>query len=215
MFFSKFLPKNDVFYDLFDQHAEFIVKTGIGLKDLVANFGDVSSRDRYISNINSAEHGADRVTKEVNRLIHKTFITPIDREQIHALINMMDDIADAIQDTAEVLILYNVTKTNADIVGLTDLSLKACERVRYAVSLLSSVGKPNIAMGILKTCEEIDILESDADRIMRSAMSDLFQNDQDAKELIKLKAIYELLETITDKCEDVANIIEGIVLENS
>ena len=145
-----------------------------------------------------------------------TKVPPHDPELIvKNLINMMDDIADAIQDTAEVLILYNVTKTNADIVGLTDLSLKACERVRYAVSLLSSVGKPNIAMGILKTCEEIDILESDADRIMRSAMSDLFQNDQDAKELIKLKAIYELLETITDKCEDVANIIEGIVLENS
>ncbi len=215
MFFSKFLPKNDIFFNLFDQHAEFIVKTAEGLKDLVNNFQDVNSRDLYISNINKSEHAADRVTQEVNRLIHKTFITPIDREQIHALINMMDDTADAIQDTAEVLILYNVTQINPDIIGLTDLSLKACERVRYAVSLLANVGKDNTAIAILKTCEEIDILESDADRIMRSAMSDLFHNDQDAKELIKLKAIYELLETITDKCEDVANIIEGIVLENS
>ncbi len=215
MFFSKLLPKNDVFFNLFDQHAEFIVKTAQGLKDLVDHFADESTRDRHISNINMAEHAADRVTKEVNRLIHKTFITPIDREQIHALINMMDDIADAIQDTAEVLILYNVTQINADIVSLTDLSLKASERVRYAVSLLSEIGKESIATGILKTCEEIDILESDSDRIMRSAMSDLFHNHQDAKELIKLKAIYELLETITDKCEDVANIIEGIVLENS
>jgi predicted phosphate transport protein (TIGR00153 family) len=215
MFFSKLLPKNDVFYKLFNQHAEYILNTAQGLKDLIDNYSDVSARGRHIATIDNAEHGADRVTKEVNLLIHKTFVTPIDREQIHALINKMDDIADSVQDTAEVLILYNVTKVNADIVRLTDLSLKACERVKYAVSLLPDTGKTSTASAILKTCEEIDILESDSDRIMRSAMSSLFQDEEDVKNLIKLKAIYELLETITDMCEDVANIIESIVLENS
>jgi len=87
-----------------------------------------------------------------------------------------------------------------------------CERVRTAVNLLSNVKD---AEAILKTCQEIDRLESDADRVMRAAMSKLFRDENDVKQLIKLRTIYELLETITDRCEDVANLIEGIVLENS
>jgi uncharacterized protein Yka (UPF0111/DUF47 family) len=102
-----------------------------------------------------------------------------------------------------------------EITRLTDLSLKCCERVSYAVKLLDKINDPATAEAALKTCEEIDKLESDADRVMRSAMSKLFREEPDVRELIKLKAVYELLETITDKCEDVANLIEGIVLENS
>ena len=93
--------------------------------------------------------------------------------------------------------------------------MKCCERVRDAVKLLAKIADPSGAEAALKTCEEIDQLESDADRIMRAAMSKLFREEPDVREVIKLKAIYELLETITDKCEDVANVIEGIVLENS
>jgi predicted phosphate transport protein (TIGR00153 family) len=215
MFFKKFLPRNDNFFKLFDEHAEYIVKTAKGLSELIDNYADSSTREANIAKINSAEHSADRVTREVNRVLHKTFITPIDREQIHALINTMDDIADSIQDTAEVLMLYDVNKINDDIRRLTELCVRACERVKYAISLLPHTSDGPTAEAILKTCEEIDIIESDSDRIMRSAMSSLFRDYQDVKELIKLKAIYELLETVTDICEDVANIIEGIVLENS
>jgi len=93
--------------------------------------------------------------------------------------------------------------------------LKCCERVRDAVKMLEKISDHATAEAALKTCEEIDKLESDADRVMRSAMSKLFREEPDVREVIKLKAIYELLETITDKCEDVANLIEGIVLENS
>jgi len=155
------------------------------------------------------------VTHEVNRLIHTTFITPIDREQIHTLINLMDDVADLIQDSAETMALYDVRIMTEEISRLTDLSVKCCERVRDAVNLLGNIADPATAEAALKTCEEIDRLESDADRVMRSAMSKLFREEPDVREVIKLKAIYELLETITDKCEDVANQIEGIVLENS
>ena len=158
---------------------------------------------------------ADRVTSEVNRLIHTTFITPIDREQIHTLINTMDDVADLIQDSAETMALYDIHHMTDEIVRLTDLSLKCCERLRDAVKLLDKIADPGTAEAALKTCEEIDRLESDADRVMRSAMSKLFREEPDVREVIKLKAIYELLETITDKCEDVANVIEGIILENS
>jgi len=147
--------------------------------------------------------------------IHKTFITPIDREQIHSLINTMDDVADLIQDTAETMALYDVRIMNEEIVRLTDLSVKCCERLRDAVYLLEKISDHATAEAALKTCEEIDKLESDADRVMRSAMSKLFREEPDVREVLKLKAIYQLLETITDKCEDVANLIEGIVLENS
>jgi uncharacterized protein Yka (UPF0111/DUF47 family) len=102
-----------------------------------------------------------------------------------------------------------------EITRLTDLSVRCCEQVQEAVSLLGKLSDNNAANAALKSCEEIDKLESDADRVMRSAMSKLFREEPDVREVIKLKAIYELLETITDKCEDVANVVEGIVLENS
>jgi uncharacterized protein Yka (UPF0111/DUF47 family) len=127
----------------------------------------------------------------------------------------MDDVADLIQDSAETMALYDVRAMTPEITRLTDLSVKCCERVREAVKMLAKVADPAVAEAALKTCEEIDQLESDADRVMRSAMSKLFREEQDVREVIKLKAIYELLETITDKSEDVANQIEGIVLENS
>jgi uncharacterized protein Yka (UPF0111/DUF47 family) len=104
---------------------------------------------------------------------------------------------------------------NEEIVRLTDLSVKCCERLRDAVYMLEKISDHATAEAALKTCEEIDKLESDADRVMRSAMSKLFREEPDVREVLKLKAIYQLLETITDKCEDVANLIEGIVLENS
>jgi uncharacterized protein Yka (UPF0111/DUF47 family) len=93
--------------------------------------------------------------------------------------------------------------------------MKCCARVNDAVKLMDKLADANTAAGALKTCQEIDLLESDADHVMRRAMSKLFREEEDVRELIKLKAIYELLETITDKCEDVANLIEGIILENS
>ncbi|MBP7606810.1 MAG: DUF47 family protein, partial [Giesbergeria sp.] len=143
------------------------------------------------------------------------FITPIDREQIHSLINTMDDVADLIQDSAETMSLYDVRHMTPEIALLTELSVKSCGHLRSAVNLLNKLADNATAENALKTCEEIDRLESEADRVLRAAMSKLFREEADVRELIKLKAIYELLETITDKCEDVANLIEGIVLENS
>ncbi|MPM71131.1 hypothetical protein SDC9_118094 [bioreactor metagenome] len=127
----------------------------------------------------------------------------------------MDDVADLIQDSAETMALYDIRHMTDEITRLTDLCLKCCERVQDAVKLLSRIADPAIAEAALKTCEEIDRLEGDADRVLRSAMSKLFREEPDVREVIKLKAIYELLETITDKCEDVANLIEGVILENS
>ncbi len=215
MLFGKLLPREGNFFEMFNQHAERIVEAAQAFSKLVANYNDLALREQYNREVDNAERAADRVTHEVNKLIHKTFITPIDREQIHTLINTMDDVADLIQDSAETMALYDVRHMTEEITRLTDLSVRCCERVKEAVALIGKVADPSTAEAVLKTCEEIDKLESDADRVMRSAMSKLFREEPDVREVIKLKAIYELLETITDKCEDVANVVEGIVLENS
>ena len=215
MIFSKLLPRDENFFNLFDQHAEHIVTAARAFAKLVAHYGDIELREKYHREVDRAEGAADRVTHDVNKAIHRTFITPIDREQIHGLINTMDDVADLIQDSAETMALYDVRHMTEEITRLTDLCVKCCERLRDAVQLLSKIADHQTADAALKTCDEIDKLESDADRVMRNAMSKLFREEPDVREVIKLKAIYELLETITDKCEDVANLIEGIILENS
>lgn len=213
--FAKLLPREGNFFELFNQHADLIVAAAHAFSNLVSHYADPALREKYNQEVDNAERAADRITHEVNRAIHITFITPIDREQIHGLINTMDDIADLIQDSAETMALYDVRHMTDEIVRLTDLSVKCCERVRDAVKLLARIADASTSEAALKTCEEIDKLESDADRLMRTAMSRLFRHEPDVREVIKLKAIYELLETITDKCEDAANLIEGIVLENS
>jgi predicted phosphate transport protein (TIGR00153 family) len=215
MLFGKLMPRDGNFFEMFNQHADRIVEAARAFSSLVTHYNDPHLREQYNRDVDSAERAADRITHDVNKLLHKTFITPIDREQIHSLINTMDDVADLLQDSAETMALYDVRHMTEEIVRLTELCVKCCDRVKDAVALLGNIGEAKTAEAALKTCEEIDRLESDADRVMRTAMSKLFRQEPDVREVIKLKAIYELLETVTDKCEDVANLIEGIVLENA
>lgn len=133
MLFAKFLPREGNFFEMFNQHAEHIVEAARAFSKLVANYGDLHLRQKYNQDVDNAERAADRVTHDVNKAIHITFITPIDREQIHSLINTMDDVADLIQDSAETIILYDMRGMNGEIVRLTELSLKCCQRLRHAV----------------------------------------------------------------------------------
>ena len=215
MFFGKLLPKDGNFFDLFNEHGKHIADGARSFMAMLQYYSTADLREKYAGEVDAAERNADKVTAEVNRQLHRTFITPIDREQIHGLINAMDDILDLLQDTSEVMALYDVQHMTDDVIRLGEISVKCCERVQHAVSLLPRLNQPEVTDSALKTCEEIDRLESDADRVMRSAMSRLFREEVDVRELIKLKAIYEHLESISDRCEDVANLIEGIVLENS
>jgi predicted phosphate transport protein (TIGR00153 family) len=215
MLFGKLLPREGNFFELFNEHAAKIVEGARAFMRMIENYNDPGLREKYAAEVDAAERQADKVTAEVNRLLHKTFITPIDREQIHGLINAMDDILDLLQDASETMSLYDVKAMTEEVLRLTDLSVKCCERVQHAVSLLPKLSQHEVAEAAIKTCEEIDRLESDADRVMRAAMSKLFREQPDVRELIKLKAIYEQLESISDRCEDVANLIEGVVLENS
>jgi len=215
MLLSRWLPRDGNFFEMFDQHARHIVQAAHAFSHMVAHYDDLDKRKLHHMEVDNAERAADRITHEVSRALHKTFITPIDRDQIHRLINTLDDVADLIQDCAETMVLYDVRHMTGDIVRLTDLSVKCCERLQDAVGLIRNVRDADTAQAALKTCEEIDRLESDADHVMRAAMSRLFREEPDVRELIKLKAVYELLETITDRCEDAANLIEGIFLENA
>lgn len=207
--FGRLLPREGRFFDLFNAHADQVVLAARELAALMQDFGSLEARAKAIDD---AEHAADRITAETIRMLHKTFITPLDRDQIHQLVNAMDDICDLIQDTAESLTLYDVRRITPETVRLADIAVKCCERVKDVVAL---VGQSDSADGLMRTCEEIDRLESDADRVLRSAIARLFREEQDAREILKMKSIYELLEAITDRCLDVANLAEGIVLENT
>jgi len=215
MWFSKLLPRDGNFFELFNQHAARTAEGSRAFMEMIRNYNDIPLREKYAAEVDTAERAADKVTAEVQRLLHRTFITPIDREQIHTLINSMDDIADLLQDSSEVMSLYNLQHVSEDVLRLSEISVRCCERVQHVTSLLATLKRPEVAEAALKTCVEIDRLESDADRVMRAAMSRLFRDEIDTRELIKLKAIYEHLETISDRCEDVSNIVEGIILENS
>lgn len=180
--------------------------------DLLAHYDDPIARSKYTDLIETLEHKADRVTRDTISLLHTTFVTPFDRDDIHRLISRMDDVLDLIQDTGETMILYDITKVPPEARKLAETLRKCCERLHAAVRLLDAMAN---APEILAICSEIDELESDADRIMRAAISTLFRTELDTRELIKLKAVYELLELATDRCQDVANVIESLVLENS
>lgn len=208
---SVLMPRERQFFTLFNNHAGLVVAGAKALVEMLAGYADGGRRDEYVLKIHSIEHDADDVTHETVALMHNTFVTPFDRDQINKLIQRMDDILDLIQDTAESLMLYDVHKLTPEVLHLADLVQVCCNRVADAVTQLSSMDN---GPAILKICQEIDSLETDADRVMRGAISKLFREEQDVRQLVKLKAVYELLELTTDKCQDVALVIEGVVLEN-
>ncbi|HEY8027281.1 MAG TPA: DUF47 domain-containing protein [Burkholderiaceae bacterium] len=207
--FGRLMPSEGKFFELFVQHADLCVKGATEMVGLMTNFDDLEIRMHAIE---SLEKQADKVTHETIELLHKTFITPIDRDDIHQLITRMDDVLDLLEDGAQTISLYDIKATTAEARRLAELSLACAEKMKQAVSLLHNMDN---SRQILTICGEIDRLESDADHVMRAAMSKLFRDEPDVRTLIKLKAIYEILETVTDRCEDVANIIEGIIVENA
>ena len=206
---GRLMPREGKFFDLFNLHAERIVE---GSRELAEMIGKFTELDAHAQRIDAAERAADKITHETITLLHKTFITPFDRDQIHQLINAMDDILDLHQDVAESVALYDLRRITPETTQLAEICRMSCERVQAAVSLLANVKQPE---AIFKLCEEIDRLESDADRVQRAALSKLFRDENDLKQVMKLRVIYDLLETITDRCEDVANVIEDIMVKNA
>lgn len=207
--FGRLMPREGRFFQYFSEHAEQIMLGAEQLKALMSAVHELDERKRNIENI---EHRADKITQQTMQLLHQTFITPLDRDEIHQLITRMDDILDLMEDVSQCMFLYDIHAVTAEAVQLADLCLTSAQKVREAVSQLSNLKN---AKAILQLCSEIDRLEGDADNVMRTAMAKLFREEDDAKQLFKMKEIYQLLESVTDRCQDVANLIEGIVIENA
>jgi predicted phosphate transport protein (TIGR00153 family) len=203
------MPHEGRFFDYFSDHAALIVEGAIELRAMLDNIDELEVRAH---NIKTIESKADAVTHDTIQLLHQTFITPLDREEIHQLITRMDDILDLMEDVSHCVFLYDLRAVTDEAKRLADICVACAEKVKSAVSMLSNMKNSE---AITKVCGEIDRLETDADQVLRSGLAKLFHNEPDTRELIKMKEIYELLETVTDRCEDVANIIEGIVLENA
>ena len=211
-FISRLMPRQGRFFILFDGHAKLIVDGAVALAGVLRHNDVEKTRTAGIKLIEDAEHAADRITHETVQLLHTTFVTPFDREDIHTLISRMDDVLDLIQDAAESLVLYDIQKVTPEATQLAELVLRCAERVQAAVKLMVSMSDAPAMLGIV---QEIDKLESEADRVKRGAISRLFREETDVRQVIKLKAVYEALESATDKCQDVANVIESVVLENA
>jgi predicted phosphate transport protein (TIGR00153 family) len=211
-FISGLMPQEGKFFGFFNQHADLLKQGGDAIVTLLSHYQNELDRSKQSDRIHDLEHRADRITHDTIGLLRTVLVTPFDRDDIHRLISRMDDILDLIQDTGESLVLYDMHAVTPEATQLAECLKQCCDRVATAVGGLRDM--KNSPM-ILKVCAEIDGLESDADRIMRGAISRLFRDEQDARQIIKFKAVYELLEAATDKCQDVANVIESIVLENS
>ena len=207
--FARLMPREGRFFDLFNEHAEQLVQAARELAALIASGDDVQRR---AYNIESIEKRGDKIAVTAIELLHRTFITPLDRDDIHQLISKMDDILDVIEDTSQSIYAYDVSSITPEARRLAELCVACVEKVKAAVSMLSNMTN---AKTILVVCQDIDRFESEADHVMRSAMAKLFRDEPDVKQVMKMRSVYEMLETVTDRCEDVANVIQGIVLENS
>ncbi|MBI2519802.1 MAG: DUF47 domain-containing protein [Bdellovibrio sp.] len=205
--FGRFMPREEKFFDLFDQAATLIVESTQRFRTMLDDLGNAESHSRVIKDL---EHKCDEVTHRTVDLLHTTFITPLDRNDIHSLISKLDDILDMIEAASQRMFLYNITKGTPELNALADVGIKSVQNVKEAVNRLHQLKNPE---EIIKYCVEVNRLENEADHILRSAMAKLFKDEPDVRRLIMLKELYEMLETMTDRCEDVANIIEGIVLE--
>ena len=211
--FGRLMPREGKYFDLFNAHGELIVQGGKALSGLIsALVDDPDQAVKHAEVIDDLERQADKITHDTLAQLHTSFITPFDRDEIHQLINSMDDILDVIQDVAESMNLYDIRHVPADAKALAEVTEQSCVRVRSLVGLLHSMEN---GPAILKLCHEIDELESDADRMLRAAMSKVFREEPNVLQVIKLKEMYELLEAVTDRCKDVAGTVEAIVLEDS
>jgi predicted phosphate transport protein (TIGR00153 family) len=206
---EKFLPRSDEFFDDFDAQAEATVRGARLLAALLDDFRDIEAKVQAIKEV---EHHGDEIAHRAFERLHKQFITPFDRAEIHRLLGRIDDVLDLTDATAERLLLYEVGAVPQAARDLARILVPCTEKLQQAVRLLRHIKNP---AEILAACRDIKTFESDADSLGRAAIAALFKSGADPLSIIKWKEIYDLIETATDRCEDVANVIEGVVLEHA
>jgi predicted phosphate transport protein (TIGR00153 family) len=205
----RFLPREEDFFGLFERHAALTVEGAKEMHRLVQGGENVRALAARIKEI---EHETDVITHQCVERLHKTFITPFDRDAIHLLITRMDDVMDYIEAAAISVMLYEITEMTDPARDLADVLVRSTESLAVAVGGLRDLGHSD---AILKACIEVNRLENEGDEILRGALADLFRGATDALLVLKWKEVYEALENATDRCEDVANVIEGVVLEHA
>lgn len=201
-------PRDRRFFALFDAHAGLCVE---GLRSLVKLLGSVADPDGRVREIEAIEKRADGVVDDVHALLRRSLFPPFSRVVVHGLINRLDDVLDVTEDAAQSVHLYHVTQITPEAVRLAELAVDSMVKLQAMVARLATLDDPR---AIRALCSEVDALEAQADHVMRAAMSKLFREESDARQIVKLKAVYELLESLTDICKDVANEVEAIVLKH-
>lgn len=204
-----FLPKDRVFYQLFENVAEELVKMGEKLKEVV-NEPDFDKRAKLIQDVEDMEHKNDDYTHSIFTELGKNFITPFDREDIHYLATALDDIADYIYASAKKINFYRVNPNDIGIQKMADIIALGCIAVHKAVIELRNMKNMRQITDALVT---INSIENQCDDIFDMSIERLFANEPDAKEVIKKREIYQVMEIVTDKCEDAANVIESIIVK--
>ena len=204
-----FLPKTEDFITLFEKSSANIVEAVCLFREVAGNLATMESG---IEKLKDLEHQGDRITHETLDKLNTTFITPFDREDIHVLATRLDDIIDATDNAGQRLIVYRITKVPPKFLELADLLVESAKEVQKAVLALPDRKKLTSA---ITSCVEINRLENEADVVHREALAELFDNAHDAIEVVKLKDLFSFLEEATDRCEDVANVIETIIIKGS
>ena len=204
-----FIPREEKFFELFQESAQNMVKAAQRLKEMVDTWEHVEGK---VGEITELEHQGDTITHEIMARLHRTFVTPFDREDIALLAHVLDDVTDFIHAAADAMLLYKVDRPGQRAKELADIIVQATEEVERVMPQLR---KHIVLSQVLKRCVEINRLENIADRVYRSAMAELFGDSTDMAHIIKWREIYGYMESATDRCEDVANVLEGVALKHA
>jgi predicted phosphate transport protein (TIGR00153 family) len=199
------IPREVRFFDLFDRQSEHIIKAAGVLHELVHNFADARAKAHAIKEI---EHQGDQITHEIVKRLNTTFITPIDREDVHALATRLDDVLDYIEAAAERLVVYRIKEPTSACRAMAEVIVQQTHSMDRAIKCLRTMDP-----SFHEHAVEVNRLENTADALLRDSLAALFEEQGDPIEVIKWKEIYETMEIVTDRCEDVANVIEGIILK--
>jgi predicted phosphate transport protein (TIGR00153 family) len=203
---QRLLPREEGFFDLFRKQAENIHRGAEAFLKMLLHYTGVPEQ---VQNIKAIEHAGDEITHQTFLMLNRTFITPFDREDIHELVSTMDDVIDLVDAAASRFVLYRVETLR---VGTLDLAGVLVAATKELAAAIHAIEKPDTAM---KHCIEINRYENESDRICRTLIAQLFDEEKDPVQIIKWKEIFEVIETAVDKCEDVANVIESIILKSA
>ena len=204
-----FIPKEQKFFELFEESAHNIVQASLALQEMLNNWKFLDSK---VAEITEMEHYGDTVTHQITSLLHRTFVTPFDREDIAMLANTMDDVLDFIDAAADTMFIYKIDSPTERSRELAQIIVQGATEMEKAVASLRHRSE---LRQIGKLCVEINRLENMADRVYRAAIAELFENSADIVQLIKWREIYNHMESATDRCEDVANVLEGVALKHA